>query len=309
MHSWICSWDWAYYRYYLKTFTAALKQMSPPPDVVVMFNDLVSPEYVKRAVPGVKTVVWLQNAQETRRRNLPKALRAIDQYLTCSSYIKDFTIEKYGLNESHVAVVHSGVDLAAFYPTPDYLETGSTLRTLFIGRIDANKGPDIATDAVLALQKEGLNVSLTVAGAIWYYIRGNEHTDSFFPILKSKMEEANAIFTGYVPRTEVPGVVREHDVAFVLSRSKEPFGLVTLEAMASGCAVLASDRGGLPEACGGAAILLDPDDLNSVIASLRRLATDADYLREMKQRSIQRAAEASWDVVGERLNSILDSLL
>ncbi|MGA2163148.1 MAG: hypothetical protein ABSH36_01610, partial [Solirubrobacteraceae bacterium] len=50
-------------------------------------------------------------------------------------------------------------------------------RVLFLGRIDPNKGPDIAADAVATLRAEGLQVKLTVAGGLWFYGHGREMED------------------------------------------------------------------------------------------------------------------------------------
>lgn len=301
----INGWDWPYYRYYRNAFASALKAMKPAPEVVICFNDLVSPEYIKRVLPNTKTVVWLQNEQGTRRKDLEKSLGAIDHFLTCSQYIKDYTAKRYSLDASRLSVVYSGVDLDAFTPEADYLQYKDSLRTLFIGRIDPNKGPDIAADAVAALQKEGVPITFTVAGGLWFYGHGNEMENPYFRTLKEKMDAATATYAGYVTRPNVPGVVRQHDVAFVLSRSNEPFGLVTLEAMASGCAVISSNRGGLPEACGGAAILVDPDDTAGVIRALRTLATDRDVLVDWKLKATARAATAGWQTVGVKLETVL----
>ncbi len=300
-------WDWPYYQYYLHSFTAALRAMNPAPDIVIAFNDLVSPRYIREAAPAAKTVVWLQNEQGTRQKQVNKALAVIDKVLTCSTYIRDYTLGRYSIAQDKFSVVHSGVDLEAFSPKAEYLEHHSPLKTLFIGRIDPNKGPDIAADAVAVVQKEGLAVSLTVAGGLWFYGHGKEMEDPFFRTLKEKMDAVNAEYLGYVTRPNVPEVVREHDVAFVLSRSNEPFGLVSLEAMASGCAVIASNRGGLPEACGGAAMLVNPDEPDAVVKHLRKLARDSDLLNVWKQRAVAHASRASWDAMGEKLNSVLGS--
>jgi len=133
--------------------------------------------------------------------------------------------------------------------------------------------------------------------------------DPYFRTLKEKMDAVNAQYLGYVTRPKVPNIVREHDVAFVLSRSNEPFGLVSLEAMASGCAVIASNRGGLPEACGGAAMLVDPDEPDAVVKLLRKLARDSDLLNVWKQRAVSHASRASWDTVGDKLNSVLCQMM
>jgi glycosyltransferase involved in cell wall biosynthesis len=99
--------------------------------------------------------------------------------------------------------------------------------------------------------------------------------------------------------------VREHDIVAVLSRSNDPNPLVSLEGMASGCAVLASDRGGLPDTCDGAGIMVNPDDPKLVVDSLRRLVTDPIALADEKQRSVRRAARASWTDKAAELEEVL----
>jgi glycosyltransferase involved in cell wall biosynthesis len=68
--------------------------------------------------------------------------------------------------------------------------------------------------------------------------------------------------------------------------------------MASGCAVIATLRGGIPEFCGigdeAGAILVEPE-VEAFTEQLRRLATDAELLKTWKQRAIQRSAGMSWE--------------
>ena len=286
-------WDWPYFEYYLRSVTDKLRKLSPPPDVVVVYNDLVSPAYIKKAVPGTKVVVWLQNEWRTRF-DLKRTVANTDVFLACSEYIRQWTHRTHGIPLGKIVTARSGVDVSTFTPREDYLRETDPLKVLFLGRIDRNKGPDIAADAVATLRAEGLPVSLTVAGGLWFYGHGNEMADPFFRSLKVKMEAAGAEYVGHVTRDRVPELIRRHDVACMLSRSNEPFGLVTMEAMASGCAVIASRRGGLPEACVGAGILVEPDNLQEVTATLRSLVTDRNLLRREKQRSVERAARAPW---------------
>jgi glycosyltransferase involved in cell wall biosynthesis len=91
----------------------------------------------------------------------------------------------------------------------------------------------------------------------------------------------------------------------VLSRWNDPMPQVVFEAMASGCAVLASDRGGIPEACGDAAVLVDPDDFPAVVRALRSLVADAGTLNTYKQRALARAHEATWAKNAEAFERVL----
>jgi glycosyltransferase involved in cell wall biosynthesis len=297
--------DAAYYEYYLRSFQKALKTLSPAPDAIVLYNDFVSAKFIHATLPQARIFVDLQNEQRSTQRNVRQALSCVHRVLACSRHIREWTVAEHSLPPSQVVVLNSGVDLGTFTPRHNYLDPVGQLKVLFIGRIDPNKGPDIAADAVAQLRKEGHPISLTVAGGLWFHGHGQEMNDPFFRTLNEKMQHAGAKYLGHVTRPHVPDLIRQHDVVCVLSRSREPFGLVVLEAMASGCAVLASNRGGLPDACGDAGVLVDPDDFNAVVAQLRQWATDPISLASEKKRSIQRAARASWSHVATELEPLL----
>ena len=80
----------------------------------------------------------------------------------------------------------------------------------------------------------------------------------------------------------------------MLSRWDDPFPLVVLEAMASGCAVVATERGGIPEAAGGAARLVASDDPAAAAQVLEEWATDPVSLAAAKRAARQRAVECTW---------------
>jgi glycosyltransferase involved in cell wall biosynthesis len=63
-------------------------------------------------------------------------------------------------------------------------------------------------------------------------------------------------------------------IVVVPSRWEEPFGLVALEAMACGAALICSPRGGLPEVAGETALYADPDQPDAVAAAICALACD-----------------------------------
>ena len=296
-------WDWPYYEYYRDATVATVRRLQP--DAVILFNDLVSSKYLRCALPRARIAVWLQNEWRTNYRDLHRSVAATDVYLTCSYYIRLWTSRTHGIPTERFIIAPSGIDLEAFKPRTSFLKATPELRVLFIGRIDPNKGPDIAADAVAALRRRGVNIQLTVAGGLWWYGHGREMDNPFFRQLKEKMEAAHACYLGHVPRSGVPELLRAHDVVCVLSRSNEPFALVVLEAMASGCAVVASNRGGLPESCGGAALLVDPEDMNAVEDRLESLARTPALLQRQKRRSIERAARAPWSACAEIVEKAL----
>jgi glycosyltransferase involved in cell wall biosynthesis len=280
------------YEYYRNAVTEAVAKWKP--DAVILFNDLISPAPIRKALPNARIAVWLQNEWRTHQRHIRATRAATNRFLACSEYIRHWTAVEHDIPIHEIRTVPSGVNLETFSPAPQPKPKDGPLRVLFIGRIDPNKGPDVVSDAVGELQKEGKAVQLTVAGGLWWYGHGREMDSPYFRCLKSKMDAAHATYLGHVARPCVPDLLRQHDVVCVLSRSNEPFALVTLEAMACGCAVVSSGRGGLLESCGGAALLADPDNLGSVVTVLRSLAANPALLQRRKAAALKRAARASW---------------
>jgi glycosyltransferase involved in cell wall biosynthesis len=302
-------WDWPYFEVYLNSAMNALKSLSPTPEVVVVHNDLRLPRHIKRVLPGARVVVVLQN--EVRTRQTPAEVQdivdSVHRFVCCSGYIKDWTRKAYGIPEEKMVVNLNGVDTSAYVPRADYLEPTSPLKVLFMGRFDPNKGPDLAADAVATLRSEGLPVELAVAGAKWWYQDGTD-SDPYLKELSASLERAEANVLGLVPRADLPGVVRGYDVVVVPSRSQEPCTLTAMEGMSSGCAVIASRRGGLPEMCGGNAMLFDPDEPGALADCLRTLATDQGALRRWKQVAREYAFSKDWRYNTQVLARAMDTV-
>ena len=99
---------------------------------------------------------------------------------------------------------------------------------------------------------------------------------------------------GYVDEEDLPGLYAGA-AAFAMPSLYEGFGLPCLEAMACGTPVVAADRSSLPETCGDAALLVDPDDAEAFAQALLTAALDADTRERLVAAGLQRARRFSWD--------------
>ncbi len=83
-------WDWPYFGPYKESITERLKNLDEPPDSVIVFNDFVSPKYIKAALPETSVYVWLQNEHTTAQA---EPSQYVTKVFTCSEYIRKWAIE------------------------------------------------------------------------------------------------------------------------------------------------------------------------------------------------------------------------
>ncbi|MBD8621106.1 glycosyltransferase family 4 protein [Sphingomonas sp. CFBP 13728] len=84
-------------------------------------------------------------------------------------------------------------------------------------------------------------------------------------------------------------------MAFACPSLSEGFGLPPLEAMSTGCPVIATTGGAVPEVCGDAACYADPLDTVAWTTALRRIALDENFRTDLARRSLERATAFTWD--------------
>ena len=140
---------------------------------------------------------------------------------------------------------------------------------VFLGRLVSEKGLDVLLESLGRLRQRNLHPRLTVVGS------GAEKTQ--MEQLTRKLQlEGQVEFRGAQSGVELANILNEHQILVVPSKYDEPFGVVALEGIACGCAVVASSGGGLPEAIGPCGITFPNGDISALEQSLERLLTRPD---------------------------------
>lgn len=137
----------------------------------------------------------------------------------------------------------------------------------FVGRLVSDKGADCLLRALASLKKKGITPKLSIIG------EGPDRAG-----LEKMCSELNlhdqVSFLGSRSQSEVSALLRRHRIVVVPSLWAEPFGMVALEALASGCITIGSDQGGLPEAMGPCGLTFPNGDVNALAERIEMALVD-----------------------------------
>ncbi len=175
-------------------------------------------------------------------------------------------------------------------------------RLLFAGRLERVKGIDTLLHA-LALVRDQLRFDVHIAG------RGSQR-HALEQLAKTLKIDDRVRFLGYL---EAPALYREYAEAEIfcgLSRS-EALGNVFLEAQAAGCAVVATNVGGIPDsvADGVTGVLVPPDDPQAAAAALRKFHEDHEWMQSLAIEGIVRTRSYDWNEIAEEYDALYASVL
>lgn len=155
---------------------------------------------------------------------------------------------------------------------------------IFVGRLVSDKGVDLLLRALGRLRREGLEPDLTVVGT-------GPEAENLFSLSRELALHHQVSFAGQKTGEELVHLLNQHRIMVIPSRWAEPFGVVALEGIACGCAVIGSEAGGLKEAIGPCGITFENGNEQSLADVLKRLLQDeelADFLRRAGPSHLER---------------------
>jgi glycosyltransferase involved in cell wall biosynthesis len=265
---------------------ANLAPLACPRNVLVMHDAAVlrEPDAYSRAY-----VLW------HRWFGLAAARRAL-AVITVSEFSRGELVSLAGLDAARVHVVPGGVS-ERFNPGVDHERVTTKLglsRPYVLTIATADRRKNLASLSVAARRLADEGIDLVWAGDDRPYFSAS----GAVPGLRS---------VGYVDDADLPGLYAGAR-AFVLPSRYEGFGLTCLEAMACGVPVVAANRAALPETCGDAALLVDPDDSKDVGEALEQAMTDAAVRGRLRRSGLGRSAELSWECTARRVDEQLTAV-
>jgi glycosyltransferase involved in cell wall biosynthesis len=229
------------------------------------------------------------------RASMWAAVRRSDRILTVSDASKRDILHFFDVPADKVVVVYNGID-ERFARTPRAEDVARVREryqldqrfVLYVGNIKPHKNLVRLIEAFHLLRRDDADLKLLIIG----------DEISKLPALRRAVHQyklhKHVRFLGYLP-DDMLAILYRQAAVFVFPSLYEGFGLPPLEAMASGTPVVTSNVSSLPEVTGGAAMLVDPYDVDSIADGMRRVLTDPALAAEMRRKGLLRAREFSWE--------------
>jgi phosphatidylinositol alpha-1,6-mannosyltransferase len=264
---------------------------------------------------GVEVLESSVTFRKRLRAMLVPVKRRVFNHAFASFAVSNFTAAKLvecGVSADRIRVVHNGVDVTQFYPSeraPDLVEQywleGKRV-FLTVSRLHRYKGIDVAIEALALLADDGADVVYLVCGT-------GPDRDRLERLARERGVADRVVFTGYVAQARLRDHYNLCDTFVLLSRydretpDVEGFGIVLLEAAACAKPSIAGRSGGIPDAAGESAWLVDATDRAAVAVAMRASLENVGE-RERRGRVAEERARTSfgWSAMAARIISELE---
>ena len=230
------------------------------------------------------------------------ALGIADGIIAITELEKTFLAKVAGVQLKKIKVIPEGVDLKQFHPKG--VKSKKKKEILYVGRLSSEKGLLYLIDAVPKVISKYPSAKFVFVGedcGIKQAIteRAQEHE-----------VEQNIEFLEPKFGADLAGVYRNANL-FVLPSLYETFGLVILEAMASGLPVIATKVGGVPTLIkdGYNGYLVSPGDSNALAEEIIRLLSSHSLYKRMSKHNIETAKHYSWKRIVNSIENFYKSLI
>ena len=253
------------------------------PPLVVTVHDLVPMLFPETVTP------W---SRIYGRLTLRRLVGAADMILTDSKNSADDIRSMLHVSDDRIRVVYIGVDEIFFGEAANSVATNKREPyVLFVGTPEPRKNLDRLVAAMTVLRKRGSKQRLVIVGGGGWGAAGN---DAPFVERLGRVSEAELV------------ELYRHASCLALPSLHEGFGLPALEAMATGTPVVAARAGALPEITGGAAVLVDPRNVEDMAAGIEDCIRDRATLVTAGR---ERAREFTWERAAAETMSAYRELL
>jgi alpha-1,3-rhamnosyl/mannosyltransferase len=235
-------------------------------------------------------------------------LKHANHIITISKATENDLIAKYNIAKSKVSVIYPGVRSlihrtnSGQVKMTDFTVKNDTPYFLFVGALKRIKNVSTlikAFDRFLENNKEEYYLYI-VGGKKWY----DGEIDVALVSLKQKEKIK---FLDFVD-DETLASLYKGATAFISPSIYEGFGLPFVEAMASGCLVIGSTAGAIPEVVGDAGILVDAYDVDAIAHAMEKIAHDKNLRNTLRKRGLEQAKQFNWEKFAKEVLAVINTV-
>lgn len=277
-----------------------------------------------KALAGDTSVPWVVTVHATEHgrhqgwvQSYPQShIHGVERWMThdatrviaCSHYMQEHCAEIFELDAERIVVIPNGIDPSDLTPVDDLdgfraqFAAPDERLVVLAGRLVYEKGFQLALDALPRIVRDLGNVRFVVAGT-------GTHEAELRKQASDLGLDDYGTFVGWVDDSYLHSLYAVADLCIVPS-IYEPFGLVALEAMASGCVCIVADTGGLreivPEKAGLRFTARDAESLGNAI---ERVLTDDALRAQLVEEAREHVRLFDWDEIAEHTFALYTGLL
>ncbi len=263
---------------------------------------------------GYVTVPELCDAGQVHDLNLALnyAMKNGDYFLAVSEHTKMEAIRLLSIDPQRIMVSPHGVE-PDMHVIRDRKHVASVLAEryainypylLYVGAITHRKNVVPLINAFISIRQIFGDVHLVLAGA-----PDNASDDVARLIEKERLASSVHLTGSFTPESDDLLYLYNDALMLIYPTLHEGWTAPPLEAMACGIPVVTSDFSSVPETCGGAAHLVDPNSVASIEAGIRQVLSDQEYRDALIKRGLERASVCSWTQSARRMESIFMKLI
>lgn len=227
--------------------------------------------------------------------------RRADSVIACSHYMRGHAADIFDIDERRITVIPNGIDPSDLRPVDDLQALRAQFAqpeeklVLLVGRLVYEKGFQLALDALPGVIEKVPDVRFLVAGS------GTHEAELKAQAKRLGLSE-RGVFLGWIGDDALHSLYRIADLCVVPSLY-EPFGLVALEAMASGCPCIVADTGGLREVVPAGervGLRFNGGDAEHLGVMIERLLVDGALRERLVAEASEHVLSFDWSDVAQR---------
>ena len=273
---------------------------------VIHANDWMTvPAGIMLKDKGVPFIFHVHSTEFDRTNNKPRewvvdmekmGAEKADLVIANSKKTKRQLVEVYGINENKIKVVYNGINLDRFKSSPNKpLKRFGEKVVLFVGRLTIQKGVWHLLHAAKMVNSIDPRVKFVVVG-------DGPDRKYLIKLAVSMGLEKNIIFTGKVSDEELLAAYQSSDM-FVMPSVSEPFGIVALEAIASGNPTIVSKTSGVGEIINHC-FKVDYWDTTLLASRILETLSYPPVKRALRQNGSREVTKFSWDAISDEFEKV-----